>query len=184
MEWKIVNKDELYHHQKKGAHWGVMNGPPYPLDKEGKARFAESVKRERKKEQAEEAKKSKAGGSKGSFFEQNIRGGKDKPKQSKAEVTAKETKKIIDNTKDIVRDVGRMTKKEQTYDVSKMSDQELRNKINRMSMEKQYNQLMREKNYVKTGSEKVVDMLNVVGSVAAIGVSAATIVSLVKGLKK
>lgn len=28
-----MNK-ELYHHQRKGAHWGVMNGPPYPLSAE------------------------------------------------------------------------------------------------------------------------------------------------------
>ena len=25
--------DEIYHHQALGAHWGIMNGPPYPLDR-------------------------------------------------------------------------------------------------------------------------------------------------------
>ena len=25
--------DELEHHQVLGAHWGVHNGPPYPLDR-------------------------------------------------------------------------------------------------------------------------------------------------------
>lgn len=26
-------KDELYHHGVPGMHWGVRNGPPYPLDR-------------------------------------------------------------------------------------------------------------------------------------------------------
>lgn len=26
--------DELEHHQRKGAHWGVHNGPPYPLERQ------------------------------------------------------------------------------------------------------------------------------------------------------
>lgn len=25
--------NELYHHGIQGMHWGVKNGPPYPLDK-------------------------------------------------------------------------------------------------------------------------------------------------------
>lgn len=28
----IVRSDELYHHGRKGQHWGELNGPPYPLD--------------------------------------------------------------------------------------------------------------------------------------------------------
>ena len=28
-----LSPDELMHHQVKGAHWGVHNGPPYPLDR-------------------------------------------------------------------------------------------------------------------------------------------------------
>lgn len=28
-----MSEMELYHHQRKGAHWGEHNGPPYPLDK-------------------------------------------------------------------------------------------------------------------------------------------------------
>lgn len=30
---------ELYHHQRLHAKWGVHNGPPYPLNKEGLAKF-------------------------------------------------------------------------------------------------------------------------------------------------
>lgn len=36
----------LSHHQRKGAKWGVMHGPPYPLNREGRAKFnADRMKR-------------------------------------------------------------------------------------------------------------------------------------------
>ena len=28
-----ITSDELWHHQRLGAKWGIMNGPPYPLDR-------------------------------------------------------------------------------------------------------------------------------------------------------
>lgn len=40
----------LFHHQRKGAKWGVRHGPPYPLDKEGKAKFEADVKERKQKE--------------------------------------------------------------------------------------------------------------------------------------
>ena len=57
-----VSSDELYHHQRLGAHWGIMNGPPYPLGrsqlsstekKEGGwiSKFAEGRKAAKKKKQ-------------------------------------------------------------------------------------------------------------------------------------
>lgn len=30
----LDNAEKLAHHQRKGAKWGVMNGPPYPLDRQ------------------------------------------------------------------------------------------------------------------------------------------------------
>lgn len=32
-DWRNYS-DELYHHQRKGAKWGVRHGPPYPLDRD------------------------------------------------------------------------------------------------------------------------------------------------------
>lgn len=29
-----LSSDDLLHHQRKGAHWGIHNGPPYPLDRQ------------------------------------------------------------------------------------------------------------------------------------------------------
>ena len=31
MNYRIIRKNELYHHGIKGQKWGVRNGPPYPL---------------------------------------------------------------------------------------------------------------------------------------------------------
>ena len=36
--------DELYHHGIKGQSWGAQNGPPYPLNAAGKARFRDKLK--------------------------------------------------------------------------------------------------------------------------------------------
>lgn len=35
-----MHNNELYHHQRKGAKWGIMNGPPYPLNRVGNALFS------------------------------------------------------------------------------------------------------------------------------------------------
>lgn len=32
MNYKIIRKNELYHHGILGQKWGVRHGPPYPLD--------------------------------------------------------------------------------------------------------------------------------------------------------
>lgn len=29
---RLPENSELYHHGIKGQHWGVKNGPPYPLN--------------------------------------------------------------------------------------------------------------------------------------------------------
>ena len=36
-ENQTMNQNELYHHGIKGQHWGVRNGPPYPLSSEARS---------------------------------------------------------------------------------------------------------------------------------------------------
>lgn len=33
-KYKIIRSDELYHYGRIGQKWGVLNGPPYPLDRQ------------------------------------------------------------------------------------------------------------------------------------------------------
>ena len=40
-------ENELYHHGVNGMRWGKRNGPPYPLDAEGKAELREQRKAEK-----------------------------------------------------------------------------------------------------------------------------------------
>ena len=79
------------------------------------------------------------------------------------------------NISNISRKVSERKKRkmQSEIDVTKMSDAELRQKINRMSMEDQY-RFMSTKN-VRTGSDKVQDVMDVAGNVLAIAASAATI---------
>lgn len=42
--------DELWHHGVKGQQWGIQNGPPYPLDKDGRAALKKQKELESKKQ--------------------------------------------------------------------------------------------------------------------------------------
>lgn len=56
-----VYPNELYHHGIKGQSWGVMNGPPYPLDGSTHNKVVKRSKEERKAEKlAKKAEKAKS----------------------------------------------------------------------------------------------------------------------------
>lgn len=63
-------------------------------------------------------------------------------------------------------------------DYSDIPNQELEKRIKRLELEHRYGDLTGDTKYVKSGSEKVKDILGVIGSIAAIGVSALMIRSL------
>ena len=51
---------ELYHHGMKGMHWGKRNGPPYPLEGEGKAALKEQRQEQKETRNKKLDPKSKA----------------------------------------------------------------------------------------------------------------------------
>lgn len=56
----MTNTNELYHHGVSGQKWGKKNGPPYPLNAEGKAdlRAQKKAARAENKELEKQVKKS------------------------------------------------------------------------------------------------------------------------------
>lgn len=96
--------------------------------------------------------------------------------------TAEELGHVTENANKGLSSIGRLKKgKKSGNDVKNMSDEELRKRVSRLSMEKQYKQLTSEN--TSTGMDKAKEILNVVGSLAAVTVSALTIYSVAKGEK-
>ena len=49
MEWLVKRDNTIEHHGIDGMHWGVRNGPPYPLSQEKHAKVVRSAKKEESK---------------------------------------------------------------------------------------------------------------------------------------
>ena len=112
-----------------------------------------------------------------------IKSGKDKEKISPAEKTVRESKKIVDETSNVIsRAAKNRAKKSNTNDISKMSDAELRKAISRMEMEKRYSELKTSQS-TRRGQEVVENILQYTGSALAILGSALTIYSTIQKIK-
>lgn len=157
--------NELYHHGILGMKWGKRNGPPYPL--------TSSQKSSSEKRQAKASR----------YLTQDIKGGKDKPNRSAAEVITGETAKSIREVGSAARTIQQIRKKNSSRSTERieMSDAELRAVINRLNMEKQYRELTTSD--VKSGSDYIIDFLDVAGSIASVALSTATIASILYAIK-
>ena len=104
-------------------------------------------------------------------------------KLSKASDIGRHTSNAFNTASDLAGRAARSGKpsKKVRNELSKMSDQELRNRINRMQMEQQYSSLNPSK--VSRGASYAAGALAVIGSLAAIGGSIASIAIATKQLK-
>lgn len=158
-----MNNNYLQHYGVLGQKWGVrrFENSDGTLTAEGKKRYSKKVNSK--------------------WFEQTIKGGKDKPPVSPAEKVISESGKVVDRSSNIARalfDAKRGSNKE---DLSKYSNDDLQKAINRMNLERQYRSL---KDSDTTKGEKyAMATLSIVGDLLAIGVSAATIYSITKNTK-
>jgi hypothetical protein len=119
--------------------------------------------------------------SSGKWFNQNIKAGKDKAPVSPAEKTAKESQRMVDETRGIAQAVRRIKQRNaQTEDLSEISDAELKARINRLNMERQYVTLTTEE--TGQGLETVADILAIVGGTVAIVGGVVTTVATIKNM--
>lgn len=125
--------DYLEHYQREGAHWGIRNGPPYPLNKEGLASFKANLDAKIK---AHKDKKRMA----------KIRAAK-AAKKTAAEQEAKEKVKQEAKKKKFALTTGKTSTKE----LKKLSDAEIKARIDRLKLEKDLRDL--EKNDMSEGQK-------------------------------
>ena len=93
-------------------------------------------------------------------------------------------KNVVDGVKKTrAKAAERQTEKKIREDLSKMSDQELRDIVNRLNMEERYMQVMKSRDVV-TGKSKVDKILDYAGTALTIGGSALSIMVAMKELQK
>lgn len=165
----MVN-NELRHHGIKGMKWGIRRS---------EAQLARARGKETSSDDGSDGKKSK--GVLGKAFEQNIKGGKDKPPISAAEKIGRESEKIIDNSIKISNEISKARKKNGDTGVNTMTTEELKSAIERMRLEDAYNELSRKR--IENGRKTVADVLTIAGGVVGIASSTVGIASTIKTLK-
>lgn len=174
-KYYLTGEDCLLHSGTKGMKWyhRLYQNPDGTYTELGKLRRRQEYR------QTEQYKNDKriANERRQRAFNQNVKQGKDKPNTSPAGQIAKSTGDIASRTSDIIR----RSSKKQGEDLSKYSDSDLQKMVNRMRLEQQYSDLKSDE--IKSGARIVSDAIDTIGDIAAIGVSAAMIVSMIKQIK-
>lgn len=182
-------KEELYHYgtpRHSGRYpWGSGNRP-YQGDNLGK-NFGRTFERagDKKKIAARVKRREVADRA----FSRTEKQGKDKPNISPAESVAKNTKRIVDDTGNIARKISDMSNRKKDAalrdkfqkEASGMSNNELQSIINRMNLEDSYVNV-KSRRYSR-GKSKALEIIDITGDVASIGLSAVSIIAVLYGKK-
>lgn len=165
---------ELWHHGIKGQRWGVRRyqNADGSLTAAGKKRYDRDIRENNAKKKENRA----------------IIDGPD-PKRWVTEDLDR-SKQLIDAHGNLVKELKKteeLTRPKsipKRFDLSKMSDQDLKNRINRELLEQQYNKLFADTSPVQVSKGRAIlqDTLDVAGSVLAITGSALSIVLAIKKL--
>lgn len=161
---------QLYHWGIFGQKWGKRRyqNEDGTYTEEGKERRRKTTPEERKTIKKERI---------GRAFTPSVKTGKDKPNVTPAGQIAKSTQDIARTSSNVLRRYDKTPQKS----LSKYSDDDLRRMVNRKELEQRYNNLSSSNK--KTGMEITADILDTVGDVAAIGVSAVMILDMIKRIK-
>lgn len=166
-----TNTSELYHYGILGMKWGVRR------NKSEVRSYTPSKKKQSDEELTSAIKRLN--------LERTYE------KMSKPPSKVEKTKKLVDVTsaaanqaKHINRESMAKSKTKEKMDLSKMTDQQLRDRINRSNLEKQYNDMFaNDKVQISKGRQQLSKVLEIGGSTLAIGSSALGIALALKELK-
>lgn len=117
-----------------------------------------------------------------SYLRQNIKGGKDKPNQSRGEVITRSIEKSVNSLETARRSMQEASdRKRKGKSAEGLSDEELRKTINRLQMERTYESLTKPE--TKSGYLKAQEILSVVGTTVTIAAAATAIASNIYTMK-
>lgn len=167
--------DQLWHWGVKGMRWGVRRyqNADGSLTEAGKKRYARDAESNAKKKKDNRLPEE---------------GLKDPNRWAKED--RERTKRVVDSSNQMTGNLKTLNDKSMRIssrrtpkmDLSKMTDQEMREQINRAMLEKQYDDMFNPKK-VYAGRETVSDVLDIAGSALAITSSALGIALAIKELK-
>lgn len=171
----MYNDDQIWHWGIKGMKWGVRRyqNADGSLTDMGKRRYDADKAANNKKKM------------KNRLADEELRD----PNRWAKEDTER-TKRVIDSGNQIAGNLKTLNEKSMKIqsrrtpkmDLSKMTDQEMREQINRAMLERQYDDMFNPKK-VYSGREAVGDTLEIAGSVLAVTSSALSIALAIKELK-
>ena len=167
---------ELYHHGIKGQKWGVRRyqNADGSLTDAGKKRYDRDV--------AANAKKKKENRVPDADLQEPNRWVRED--RERAKTVADAGNQMAGNLKALSdKSMKIQSRRTEKMDLSKMTDQEMRERINRAMLEKQYDDMFNPKK-VYSGREAVSDTLEVAGSVLAITSSALSIALAIQKLRE
>lgn len=178
-----MNNTELMHYGKLGQKWGVRRyqNKDGTLTEAGKKRYARDA-REQGYDKLDDS---------GTYYKTSKKNGRqdltaDANKYVKEDITR--SKRLADESSHMtgklkqMNDTSLRNRQKPKMDLSKMSDQQMRNEINRAMLERQYNDMFAPQKQAK-GREFASKALEVGGNVLAIGSSALGIALAIKELR-